>query len=298
MISLPATNTHILVPQFELRLAPSVEQALAHLERNSEQSAILAGGTDLLVQMKLERKCPTELVYIGGIEAWRHIDANGQGIQLGSLVTFYDLQASKQIGKDYTALYEAARSVSGTQIKVMGTLGGNLCNASPAADSAPPLLVFEATVGLVNKTGTRDVRLEDWFVGPGQTVRRPKELLASIHLPKQPGQMGSAFLKLGRVGADIAKVSAAARIVRQEDKVIECRIALGAVAPTPLRARAAEAFLTGRRFDAAVADQAADLAAEEIRPITDVRSTAEYRRQVARVLVRDVLERAWARTST
>jgi len=211
--------------------------------------------------------------------------------------TFYDLQQSEVIHRKHQALHEAARSVSGTQIKMMGTIGGNLCNASPAADSAPALLLYEAQVELTAAAGRRRVALAEFFTGPGQTVRQPNELLTGIILTSTQPTEGSAFLKLGRVGADIAKVSAAVRLIREGQRVAECHIALGSVAPTPVRARQAEARLVGQTFDLALVEAAAQTAAQEIKPITDVRSTAAYRARVAQVLVRDALLTAWDRSS-
>jgi carbon-monoxide dehydrogenase medium subunit len=178
---------------------------------------------------------------------------------------------------------------------VMATVGGNLCNASPAADTAPALLVFDARTRLVSGSGTREVPLDEFFTGPGQTVLESGELLESIRVPQSAEATGSAFLKVARVTADISKVSVAVRLVRKAAKVLECRIAHGAVAPTPRRARRAESALIEGRLTTRAIEEAARLAQQEIEPITDVRSTAAYRRQVVGVLVRDAIRRAWMR---
>ena len=290
-------NSHILVQEFDLHRPTSVAEAVALLEQYNGQAKVLAGGTDLLVNMKLERAQAEQVIAIGRIKALKQITAGPDGLAIGPLATFYDLQQSEVIRQTYQALHEAAKSVSGTQIKMMGTIGGNLCNASPAADSAPALLLYDAQVELTGVTGPRRVDLAEFFTGPGQTVRQANELLTGIVLrPPQPTE-GSAFLKLGRVGADIAKVSAAVRLVRDGQKVAECRLALGSVAPTPVRARLAETRLAGQPFDLALAEVAAQTAAQEIIPITDVRSTAAYRARAAQVLVRDALLAAWDRSS-
>ena len=290
-------NSHILVQEFDLHRPTSVAEAVALLEQYNGRAKVLAGGTDLLVNMKLERAQAEQVISIGRIKSLKQITAGADGLTIGALATFYDLQQSEVIHRKYQALNEAAHSVSGTQIKMMGTIGGNLCNASPAADSAPALLLYEAQVELTAAAGRRRVALAEFFSGPGQTVRQPNELLTGIILtPTQPTE-GSAFLKLGRVGADIAKVSAAVRLIRDGQRVAECHIALGSVAPTPVRARQAEARLVGQPFDLALAEVTGQTAAQEMKPITDVRSTAAYRARVAQVLVRDALLLAWDRSS-
>ncbi len=286
-------NTHILTHEFDLLTAHSVEEAVALLARHQGQAKLLAGGTDLLVQMKMERLKPSTVIWIGKIDTLREIRA-GDGVSLGALVSLYELQQSAVIAAGYAALHEAARSVSGTQIKVMGTVGGNLCNASPASDSAPALMALGAQVRLVSPSGSRQVRLDEFFVGPGKTVLAPDELLTEVLLPPAAG--GSAFLKVARVAADLAKVSAAVWLRREGEIVSACHIALGSVAATPVRARQAEKLVVGSPFAPALAEEVGRLARGEITPIDDVRSTAEYRLQVAAVLVRDALLAAWERS--
>lgn len=290
-------NTHILVQEFTVHRAHTVEDAVAWLRQYGEEAKVLAGGTDLLVQMKLERIAVPKVLYIGKLRELQSIHAE-HSLTLGALVSFYDLQKAAIIRERYTALYEAARSFTGTQIKVMGSIGGNLCNASPAADSAPPLLVYDAQIRLRAAQGVRTIAANAFFLGPGKTVLAAHELLTEIELPPLLGQEGSAFFKIGRVGADIAKVSVAARVIREHDTIADCKIALGAVAPTPRRAHRAETFLRGKQCDRAAVDEAAQIAMEEIAPITDVRSTAEYRLEAARILVRDAVLTAWKRTFT
>ena len=290
-------NTHILTQEFDVHQPTTVEEAVALLSQYNGQAKVLAGGTDLLVNMKMERDEAAQIIYIGRIKSLKQIEENEAGLVLGALATFYDVQQSATIRTRYQALNEAAHSVSGTQIKIMGSLGGNLVNASPASDSAPALLVYEAQVELTSQQDSRTLPLTDFFTGPGQTVREPGELLTKIILPPIEAVEGSAFLKLGRVGADIAKVSAAVRVIREGDTVTACRIALGSVAPTPVRTRQAEAHLKGKVFDLAVAEAVATMAAQEITPITDVRSTADYRLRATEVLVRDGLLAAWERAS-
>jgi aerobic carbon-monoxide dehydrogenase medium subunit len=292
-----ATNSHILVQEFEYLEPVSIAEATALLAQYGPQARIMAGGTDLLVQLKMERRNPSYVIDISKIPNLCGVSEN-KGVDIGATTTIRSLFKSQLIGERYTALAEACNWFSTIQIMVMGTVGGNLCNASPAADTAPPLLCFDAELGLASQTGDRTVRIEDFFLGPGKTVLREGELLTAIHLPATPDHTGSAFLKIARVVADISKTCAAVKLVRnaQAQIVQECRIALGSVAPVPVRARAAEAALIGQPFGEELAEHAARIASEEIKPITDVRSTEEYRREVSAVIVRDALELAWTRS--
>lgn len=289
-----ATNTYLLVPEFELLEPPTIEDAVVALAEHGDSARVLAGGTDLLVQMKTGRLEPAFLVSLHRIAELQRID-EPDGLTVGSTVTLQALWSHATVRERYQALAEACHAFSTVQTMTMGTIGGNLCNASPAADAAPALLVLDAIVHARSVTGSRAIPLDEFFTGPGESVLGADELLESIELPPPSSNSGSAFVKLGRVAADIAKVCVAARVVRDGDLVRECRIALGAVAPTPLRARGAEASLTGERFTAAALAQAIAAARDEIEPITDTRSTADYRRQVAGAIVGDVLRAAWER---
>ncbi len=295
MISIVITNSRILAQEFTLHQPKSLNEAIGLLREYHGEAKVLAGGTDLLVHMKMGRSATSQVVYIGQIAALRYIKEEN-GLKIGALTTFYDAQQSPLIKKCYHALHEAAHSVSGTQIKIMGSIGGNLCNASPAADIAPPLLVYESEVELTSTRGRRLVPLKDFFTAPGRTVKEADELLTHILLPPRHDVEGSAFLKLGRVAADIAKVSAAVRLVREGNRVVDCKIALGSVAPTPLRLYRTEKQMIGQEFSHALADKIGQLASQEIKPITDVRSTALYRTKAAHILVRDALLMAWDRS--
>jgi carbon-monoxide dehydrogenase medium subunit len=179
---------------------------------------------------------PEVLVNISGVPALRFL-IEDKNLRIGALTSFRELEKSQVIRDKYTALFEAARSVSSVQIKMMGAVGGNLCHASPAADSVPPLIVFGGKVKLVGKGSERIVPLEDFFINPGESVLSPKELLVEIQIPKLSSKTGSAFLKMVRVSADLSKVSVAVAILRDGDVCKDCRSALGAVAKTPLRLR-------------------------------------------------------------
>jgi CO/xanthine dehydrogenase FAD-binding subunit len=287
-------NTHILSSEFEYVEAKTAEEAASLLHAHGGRARAIAGGTDLLVEMKMEKIRPEVLVNILRIPGLRYLSQES-GLRIGALTSFRDLERTKSIAEKYTALAEASRSVSSAQIKTMGTIGGNLCHGSPAADSAPPLIVFGATVKLMSMDHERILSVEDFFRGPGETVLSPGELLVEIQVPEPSGRVGSTFQKIARVSADLAKVSVAVAIERKGTLCKSCKIALGAVAKTPMRAKKAEAVLQGKRFGRESAEDAGLQASEEIFPITDIRSTAWYRKEVSRVMVRDALLRAWER---
>lgn len=287
-------NTHILAQEFDYLEPKTIEEAVQSLAKHGKKAKVIAGGTDLLVKMKMGEVHPEVLINLSRIPALRYL-IEEKGFRLGALTTFRDLEKSRTIKGKYTALFEAARSVSSVQIKTMGTIGGNLCHGSPAADSAPPLIVLRGKVKLIEDGRERTLPVEEFFVGPGETVLSPKELLVEIQIPDRAGEMGSAFLKMGRVAADLSKVSVAVAMVREGDVCKDCRIALGAVAKTPLRARRGEEILKGKKVTEALIEKTGEQVSLEIQPITDPRSTAWYRKEVAKVMTRDAIQLAWER---
>jgi xanthine dehydrogenase iron-sulfur cluster and FAD-binding subunit A len=181
------------------------------------------------------------------------------------------------------------------QIQRMGTIGGNVCNGSPASDAVPALLAFDAHLVLASAAGERVVSLGEFLLGRGKTALRPGELLTHFLLPRPAQGTGSAFVKIARVAADLAKVSAAAVLVRDGDRIVDCRLAFGSVAPTVFRAKGAEAYLRGKVFSPELALAAGEMVRGEVAPIDDVRSTAWYRRQVTKAVTYDLLMAAWER---
>ena len=319
------TNSHILVHEFEYVEPTSVEEAVALLGEYGGRAQVLAGGTYLLVQMKMERTAPEYVINVARIPgldgialqdcareytAREYTAREYTGVRIGALTTIRALRQAPQVWADYTALAEACASFGSTQIQMMGTLGGNVCNGSPASDTVPALVVFGAQLVLAGPAGERIVPVEEFLLGPGQTALRDDELLVAVDLPTFPkapsfregpaicnpqSAIGSAFIKLSRVAADLAKASVAAVVVREGERIAQCRLAFGSVGPTVLRTPRAEAVLAGQPFSTELALEAGRVAAEEISPIDDVRSTAWYRREVVKVLAHDVLCKAWER---
>jgi len=216
-------------------------------------------------------------------------DAAAAGIRLGALVTLRELTRSPLIQAHYPALAQAAGLMASEQIRSFATVGGNLCNGSPSADLAPPLIALEGTAAVVNASGKRHIPLAEFFLGPGKTALQPGELLQEIHLPPPQGQ--TIYQKHSpRAFMDIAVVGVAVRLYIRGDICQQARIVLGAVAPIPLRVLEAEQILERNRVSDGRIQQAAQAAAEACTPIDDVRASAWYRRRMVNVLTRRGLE--------
>jgi xanthine dehydrogenase iron-sulfur cluster and FAD-binding subunit A len=297
------TNTHILVQDFEYLEPASLQDAIALLSEYGDRAQVLAGGTYLLVQMKMERMAPECVINISKVPGLDGIVPQDSGLRIGARTTIRAIRNAPQVQTDYTALAEACAAFGSTQIQMMGTIGGNLCNGSPASDTVPALMAFDAQLVLASPDGERVLPVEAFLVGPGETALRKGELLLAVQLPPPPsprregagGGIGSAFIKLSRVAADLAKASVAAVLVREGERIAHCRLSFGSVGPTVLRARRAEEVLVGEPFSAELALEAGRVASEEVSPIDDVRSTAWYRREVVKALTHDVLHMAWER---
>ena len=289
-----ATNTHIVVSEFDYERPETLPDAFALLAEHGNQSRLIAGGTDLLVQMKMEQVSPRCLISLAGVSELDGI-ASGDGLTIGATTSIRTISISEPVRQRYAALFEACQAFSTVPIMIMGTIGGNLCNGSPAADTAPALLAFDAHVNLMSSNASRALMLEEFFTGPGSTALGQGEILHSVRLPPPANATGSAFVKESRVVADIAQACVAVKLVRDGEQIAECRIALGSVAPVPLRVPRAEESLCGGTLDREALEAAARIVEEDISPITDIRATEPYRRRVSRAIVRDALETAWQR---
>ena len=279
---------------FQYIVATNLDEAVALMEEFGGKNALLmAGGTDLLVRLKDGEIKPDCIIDLKGISGLTYIDyEDHRGLRIGALSSIADVEKDPKLSSGYAALAEAASSIGSVQIRNKGTIGGNLCNASPSADMAPPLIVMSATVRIVGKAGERILNLEDFFLGPGGTVLRNGEILTEIEVPTPPPLSGAAYLKLGRRnGMDLAIAGVACLLVMDSKSRCErVRIAMGAVAPTPLRAKEAEALMTGEKIGDELVEQVAKKAAEEAKPISDVRATANYRREIIEVLVKRAIK--------
>ncbi len=219
-------------------------------------------------------------------------------VMVGAGTTFAQILDSGMVSRKILVLAEAAASVGSVQIRNLATIGGNLCAAVPSADSAPALVVLESKALVMGVDGPRSLALMDLFAGPKKTVLKQTELLTEVQVPLPPPGTGACFLKAGRRRAmSLAVVNAAVSVRRAPDGVTveDVRIALGAVAPTPVRAVHAEQALRGQPFSSELVEEAASAVAGDIAPISDIRATAEHRRDLSRVLVQRALHKAWER---
>ncbi|MDA8222968.1 xanthine dehydrogenase family protein subunit M [Desulfosporosinus sp.] len=289
------TNTKILAAEFEYLECHSLADALDAMTQYSGKAKILAGGTDLLTKMKSGLLQCEYLIFVKKIEGLNYLISDSNTLRIGPMVSLRTIEKSEQVKAYYSALFEAVRSMAATSVKNMATIGGNLCNGSPAADTAPPLLVYGATLKLSSTRGDRMVPVEEFFVGPGKTVLESDELLTEISIPDLGEHVGSSFLKLGRVAADIAKINVAVCLKRTGRTVSNCRIAFGSAAPTPIRLPEAEAMLTSQEMTVELITKVAQAAAKMIKPITDKRSTSSYRQQVSKVILEEGIRSAWQR---
>lgn len=272
---------------FDYLKPASFAEASRLLVKHGARAKILAGGTDLIVRMRDHVLTPGCVVDIKGIPGGDTIEAGAEGVTIGFAATLNAIASSTVIKENYFVLSEAAHSVGSYQVRNRATLAGNLCNASPAADTAPALLVLEASVLTTGPKGDRKIPIGEFFTGPGRTVLEPGEIVKAVNIPA-PGSSRGCYIKHSRRKAvDLATVGVAVLAVEKAGGT-EVRIALGAVAPTPIRAAKAEAILAGDHSDEAI-DRAAAAAADEASPITDLRGSKAYRTEMIRVLTRRAL---------
>jgi carbon-monoxide dehydrogenase medium subunit len=268
-----------------------VEEAIELLGAEPGAKLIL-GGTDLMVQMKKQRDLrPPALVSLRAVESLHHMAERNDMLRIGAAVPLAEIAAYASLRSRFPALAQAIDVIGSLQIRNVATLAGNLCNASPGADSAPPLLVYEARVELQGRGGTREIPLSDFFSGPGQTCLEPDEILTTVIVPHPARTARSIFLRKGRVTMDLAVASVAVLLETDGDVCSRARVAAGAVAPVPLRLAKVESILKGSRLDTDTIARAGAAASAEVSPITDVRSTEEYRRDLVGVYTRRGISR-------
>ncbi len=285
---------------FEHHAPTSLAEATSLLQQHGEGARPLAGGTDLVVQMMentTKFAAPTHLVSLLRVPELSGIEfSEGEGLRIGAGVTMTEVAESPVIRERYSAIAEGAGLVGSYQTMNMATVGGNLCNAAPSADIAPPLLAFEAEAVIIRPSGQRSVALEQFFAGPGKTVLDDGELLVEVRVPVPPANTGSAYTRhTPRKQMDIAVVGVGVLLTLAGERIERARIALGAVAATPVRARQAEVALKGQTFSDDVLTRAAEAAAAEASPISDVRGSAEFRRHIVRVTTERMLREAASR---
>jgi carbon-monoxide dehydrogenase medium subunit len=278
---------------FQYHQPESLHDAVALAARFGEEASFLAGGTDLIVHIERGRAAPRHVIGLGHVPGLADIRVNGQ-IRVGARVTHRSIERALAFAGALRCLVEGAEVIGGHQVRNVATVGGNLANASPAADLAPCLLAVDGAVTLVGADGERTLPVERFLLGPNQTARRAGELVTSVSFPSPAPHTATAFLKAGRRRAmEISVVCVAARLTLDgsHDRCLEARVALGAVAPTAVRAHAAERALEGRPVGEEVFRRAAHAAQQAGIPIDDVRASAAFRRHLVGVLVRRALHR-------
>jgi len=278
------------LPKFEYHDPTSLSEALELLAKYNGKARVFAGGTDLLTAMKKREILPEHLINLKGIAHLKgiHFDKR-EGIKIGALVALGELERSKIVKESCCILWDAVNVMGSAQIRTLGTIGGNLCSAVPSADTAPPLIALGASVKMVGINGERSVLVENFFKGPGESILQTNEILTHILIPRPLENSGGIYLKLMRRNAvDLALVGVAAYLRLDSDRKVcrEARIALGAVAPTPIRTRKAEEILINKEIDETLAGEAGKFASQEASPISDIRASKTYRSTMVEVLTK------------
>jgi CO/xanthine dehydrogenase FAD-binding subunit len=278
---------HRRLPRFELLAPATLEEALKLLDQYRERARVMAGGTDLVPKLKRRDIEGAEfLIDLRNIPGLDFIQEDQGGtLRVGGLASLRAIEKSRLIRDNFNLLSQAAATVGSIQVRNRATVAGNICNAVPSADMAPALLTLEAGLLLTGRHGARQVKIEDFFSGPNRTVISPIEILSEIQIRKLPADARGVYLKLSPRGAMDLAVVGVAVVARAENGLCRLmRIGLGAVAPTPIRATRAEDIMLGQRVSPALIEQAAEAAAAQSRPIDDHRASAEYRREMVKVL--------------
>lgn len=279
--------------RFEYIEPTTIQEAISSLVKYDDRAKVIAGGTDLLVQMREKTIRPDYVVDITNIPGLDYINYDEkQGLSIGALTTIRSLEKSAELRMKYPVISLAASKLGSVAIRNLGTLGGNLCNAAPSAEMAPALIGLSANAKIVYPGGERIVPLENFFTGPGTTLLKKGEILVKIQVPIPSPNTKGIYLKHAiRESIDLAIVGVAV-ITTLESKNKVCKdikIVLGAVAPTPMRACNAEEVIRGKRMDENLIEKSAEVASSEAKPITDVRASAWYRTEMVKVLTRQAL---------
>lgn len=284
------------LPNFEYMLPNTIGEACSLISRYRTGARIMAGGTDILVRMKQRSIAPQYVIDLKGIPGLDFIDFDEQdGLRIGALTTLKSIEGSPVVRERFGILAYAAHSVGSVQIRNKGTVGGNICNASPSADMAPALIGLGARLKIVGIDNERVINVEDFFKGPGESVLGDGEVVTEVRVPNMDAYTGAVYLKHSlRKAMDLAIVGVAAviRLSPDKRKCEDARIVLGAVAPVPMRARRAEGILVGKKVDDNLVERAAQEAFSECSPISDLRGSAEYRREMVKVFTRRAIRGA------
>lgn len=277
------------IPKFEYFSPSSIEEACILLSQYKSEAKVLAGGTDLFVKMKKKEILPKYVISLKGIKNLDKIEWNEkEGLKIGPLVTHNTIVNHPIVREKFDFLAETCFKIGTRQVRNMGTLIGNLCNASPSSDAAASLLVLNANLKILSTNGVRDVPIEDFFVGPFKTVLNSQELLVEVSIPKPPSSSSGSYKyihKASSVGETLAGVAIFLKMDPRNLICEEVRVGLSSVAPTPIRAKFSEKFLIGKRLEESIVRKAAEIASDETKP----RSRPWYRKEMVKVLFEEAI---------
>ena len=275
----------------------TIEEASSLLAQNKDEATVLAGGTDLLIGLKDHIETPKSVISLERIPGLDGIAYDEYtGLLIGGMTKMRSIEQSSIIRNRYTALAEGASEVGSIQIRNLATLGGNICNASPAADTVAALLVFGAQVEIAGTDGKRTIPIQDFFLGPGESTLKRGEIVTGITCRPRPASSGSYYIKQKiREVMDLAFIGVAASLQLTSGVVEDVKIGLAAVAPTPIRATDAEDILKGNPLTEAILNEAASAASAQSSPISDLRCSADYREEMVRVLTKRTIQTSAAR---
>jgi CO/xanthine dehydrogenase FAD-binding subunit len=273
---------------FQYLKPTSLAEALDLLSAHKDNAKVIAGGTDLMIQWKKKLLSPDYLISLRNVPELNFIYF-GEALRIGSATTHRSLELSSEIRSRFPVISDAVSGLGSVQVRNSATIGGNLCNAAPSADTAPPMIVLEAQVKIASSNGERSVPIEDFFKGPGRTILQAGEIVTEFVVPQPLPRTGMAYTKHTRRKAMDLPILGVAVLFSFDDDLSTCRkarIALGVASPTPMRAKKAEAFLEGKAINEQVLAEAGEIAAAEASPRTTIRGTEWYRRDMIRVLVK------------
>lgn len=276
-----------IITEYEYLKVKNIEEAIKIKSEYGNKAKIIAGGTDLIPLLKENYITPEILIDLKGLKELYEIKIKNNFIRIGAGVTFADIIKSKTIKKYFPILWEASMTVASVGVRNRATVAGNICSAVPCADSAGPLLVYDASLTVVSCSGEREIKIEDWFTGPKKTSLKDSEILLFIDIPIIADKNAGCYLKLSRYeGEDLAQGSFT--ILKTAD---DYKIAFGSLGPTPKRAYKTEEYLKGKKINDSVLSHVQKIIIDEISPITDIRATKEYREHMAKVMIKRGIEK-------
>lgn len=287
-----------MIKDFEHLAPKTLKEALTLLDKHKDECKVIAGGQSLLILMRQGLVAPEYLIDIKGVSGLSYIKSDGkEGLKIGALTTHRAIEKSPLMKNGYSVLSEMERRLASIQTRNWGTIGGNVCHGDPAGDPAPVLIALGATLKIAGLKGERTVPAEDFTVDYFETVLEEGELLVEIQVPPPPPRTGTAYSKFNIIESDMATVSVAVSVtLKADNKTCEdVRIVLGASAPTPVRAKKAEAVLRGKEITDSLLKEAGELASTEAEPVSDIQASAEYRQELVKVMVARVGKEALAR---